>query len=219
MPAINMERNLLEQSYENSARSRIHCKRFGKLCMNIKLIHSFFFSIVKYNYTNKSFRCILRSKESNLSRKNLGRNRIRKQGHLIFNLSRTKRHQSLYNIQLRSKNAKIIEYIPVQYLKFGTNPYRVTHMESPLKTRVNINVLFAIVLRQCTVSKNLAVMKAMRKKWIVYHSPESCRPLSLSKHKVNGSTGIEKKNSFIGIEPNTILYIIFYQPQREHVLR
>ena len=63
--------------------------------MNIKLIRRFFFCIVKYNYTNKSFRCILRSKESNLidlSRRNLGRNRIRKQGHLIMKLLRTKRH-------------------------------------------------------------------------------------------------------------------------------
>ena len=83
-------------------------------------------------------------------------------------------------------------------------------MESPLKTRIDINVLFVIVLRKCTVSGNLTVIKAMTKEQIVYHSPESCRPLSLSKHKVNGSTEIEKKNSFIGIEPNTILYIIFY---------
>ena len=82
-------------------------------------------------------------------------------------------------------------------------------MESPLKTRIDINFLFVIVLRKCTVSGNLTVIKAMTKEQIVYHSPESCRPLSLSKHKVNGSTGIEKKNSFIGIEPNTILYIIF----------
>ena len=60
----------------------------------------------------------------------------------------------------------------MQYLKFGTNPYRVTHMESPLKTRVNINVLFVIVLRKCTVSKNLAVMKAMTKERIVLFTRE-----------------------------------------------
>ena len=84
-------------------------------------------------------------------------------------------------------------------------------MESPLKTRIDINVLFVIVLRKCTVSGNLTVMKAMTKEQIVYHSPESCRPLSLSKHKVNGSTEIEKKkNSFIGIEPNTIYYILYF---------
>ena len=83
-------------------------------------------------------------------------------------------------------------------------------MESPLKTRIDINVLFVIVLRKCTVSGNLTVMKAMTKERIVHHSPESCRPLSLSKHKVNGSTEIEKKNSFIGIEPNTIYYILYF---------
>ena len=83
-------------------------------------------------------------------------------------------------------------------------------MESPLKTRIDINVLFVIVLRKCTVSGSLTVMKAMTKEQIVYHSPESCRPFSLSKHKVNGSTEIGKKNSFIGIEPNTIYFTLYF---------
>lgn len=100
-------------------------------------------------------------------------------------------------------------------------------MESPLKTRIDINVLIVIVLRKCAVSGNLTVMKAMTKERIVHHSPESCRPLSLSKHKVNGSTGIEKKKTvslessqtryyilnFISLKENTyyvdILYLIF----------
>ena len=104
----------------------------------------------------------------------------------------------------------------MQYLKFGTNPYRVTHMESPLKTRIDINVLFVIVLRKCTVSGNLTVMKAMTKERIVHHSPESCRPLSLSKHKVNGSTEIEKKKQFHwNRAKHNILYIIFYKPQSD----
>ena len=36
-------------------------------------------------------------------------------------------------------------------------------------------------------------MKAITKKRIVHHLPQSCRLLSLSKHKVNGSTETEKK--------------------------
>ena len=81
-------------------------------------------------------------------------------------------------------------------------------MESPLKTRIDINVLFVIVLRKCTVSGNLTVMKAMTKEQIVYHSPESCRPFSLSKHKVNGSTEIGKKK--VSLESSQTRYIIYY---------
>ena len=84
----------------------------------------------------------------------------------------------------------------------------VTHMESPLKTRIDINVLFVIVLRKCTVSGNLTVMKAMTKERIVHHSPESCRPLSLSKHKVNGSTETEKKFHRNRAKHDIIYYIL-----------
>ena len=83
-------------------------------------------------------------------------------------------------------------------------------MESPLKTRIDINVLFVIVLRKCTVSGNLTVMKAMTKEQIVYHSPESCRPFSLSKHKVNGSTEIGKKKQFHWNRAKHDNYILYF---------
>ena len=92
-------------------------------------------------------------------------------------------------------------------------------MESPLKTRIDINVLFVIVLRKCTVvSGNLTVMKAMTKERIVHHSPESCRPLSLSKHKVNGSTGIEKKKQFHwNRAKHDIIYYILLASKRTRI--
>ena len=90
-------------------------------------------------------------------------------------------------------------------------------MESPLKTRIDINVLIVIVLRKCAVSGNLTVMKAMTKERIVHHSPESCRPLSLSKHKVNGSTETEKKKFHRNGAKHDIIYYILLTSKR-HVL-
>ena len=59
-------------------------------------------------------------------------------------------------------------------------------------------------------------MKAITKKRIVHHLSESCRLLSLSKHKVNGSTETEKKFHRNRAKHDIIYYILL--ASKRHVL-